>query len=242
MSITFSELGKKGRLGNILFQAATTIALALRNNDDYIFPNTWNDKAYFNIPLNKFADKVYFSSKYNEPYYHYSLIPYKPNLNIEGYFQNYKYFQDYADEIKNLLTPNIKVETQNYTSIHVRRTDYLIHNGCYNILNRDNYYDQAMETSKGNKFLIFSDDISWAKKNFKGNEFNFAEGNHPVKDLSLMLNCSGGNIIANSSFSWWGAWLNKNNGSVIFPNVWFGPELSSTHDTKDLCPSNWIRI
>lgn len=241
MAITFSELGKKGRLGNILFQVAATIALALRNNDDYVFPNNWSDKKYFNIPLEKFVDKVYFSSKYDEPHYHYSPILYKQNLNWEGYGQSYLYFEDYKDQIKQLLTPNIKVEKQNYVSLHVRRTDYLIHKGCYNTLTRENYYDKAMELSKGSKFLIFSDDFNYVKNIFKGNEFTFAESNSAVKDLSLMLNCSLGNIIANSSFSWWGAYLNDIS-NVIAPNNWFGPELSPTHNTKDLYLPEWIRI
>ncbi len=239
MPITFSELGKKGRLGNILFQVAATIALALRNNDDYVFPNNWPDKKYFNIPLDKFVDKVYFSSKYNEPHYHYSPIPYCPNLNWEGYGQTYRHFEDFSDQIKQLLTPNIKVEKQDYVSIHVRRTDYLIHNGCYNILDRK-YYDKAIEISGGKKFLIFSDDLNYCRNMFKGNEFDFSEGNNAPTDLKLMANCSG-NIIANSSFSWWGAYLNDNQ-NVIAPNIWFGPELSPTHDAKDLYLPNWIRI
>jgi len=241
MPITFSELGKKGRLGNILFQVAATISLALRNNDDYVFPDNWLDKKYFNIPLDKFVNKVYFSNKYNEPYYHYSPISYCPNLNIESYSQSYKYFEDYQKEIKQLLTPNIKIDKQNYTSIHVRRTDYLIHKNCYHTLTRENYYDRAIERSGSSKFLIFSDDINYVKDIFKGNEFNFSEGNSAVQDLSLMLNCSGGNIIANSSFSWWGAYLNEAN-NVIAPDIWFGPELAPTHNTKDLYLPNWIRI
>lgn len=230
-----------GRLGNILFQAAATIALSFRNDNTYEFPKTWTDRKYFNIPESHFVDKLYFSETYSEPHYHYSNIQHKPNLNISGYMQSYKHFEDCSVIIKQLLTPNIITEKQNYTSLHVRRTDYLIHKGCYNILTRDNYYNQAMELSGGKRFLIFSDDINYCKSIFKGNEFDFAEGNHSVKDLSFMLNCSGGNIIANSSFSWWGAWLNEVQ-NVIAPKIWFGPELAKTHDTKDLCPNNWIRI
>lgn len=242
MAITFSELGKKGRLGNILFQVAATIALALRNNDDYIFPNNWPDKKYFNIPLDKFVNKMYFSTKYDEPHYHYSSIHYHPNLNIEGYFQSYKYFEDYSNTIKKLLTSNIKVEKQDYVSIHVRRTDYLIHKNCYHILTRENYYDQAMEKSESNRFLIFSDDIPYCKNIFKGNEFTFVEGNNAPTDLKLMANCNS-NIIGNSSFSWWAAYLNDNvNKTIIAPDIWFGSELAPTHNTKDLYLPEWIRV
>ena len=240
MPVTFSELGKKGRLGNILFQIAATVSLALDNGDDYIFPDNWDDKKYFNIPLDKFVKKVHYSNRYIEPTYHYTKIPYSENLDIEGYWQSELNFANNSNEIKKLLTPNVKVEDQNYMAMHVRRTDYLIHKNCYHILTRENYYDKAMYLSGANKFLIFSDDINWCKQNFKGNEFSFAENNNHITDLALMTKCTG-NIIANSSFSWWGAYLNPNN-SVIYPRVWFGPELSKINDTKDLCPQNWMRV
>lgn len=242
MAVTFSDLGKSGRLGNAMFQAAATIALALRNNDTYQFPNSWQYKNNFNIPKEHFVDKINILNNHAEPSFNYSKIEYKENLNLSTYYQSYKYFEDVQNEIKQLLTPNLKTDLQDYTSIHVRRTDYLTHKNCYNILTRENYYLKAMHASCGNKFLIFSDDFVWAKQNFIGNEFDFAEGNDPITDLSLMSNCSGGNIIANSSFSWWGAWLNKNNSTVIYPRIWFGPELAKTNDIKDLCPMNWIRI
>jgi len=242
MSITFSDLGKMGRLGNILFQASATIALALDNNVDYQFPKFWSDRKYFNIPEEKFVDKLYYLNNYKELNYHYNKIIFKDNLNLNGYFQSYYYFNSQDKIIKKLLTPNIIINKQDYVSLHVRRTDYLIHNNCYKILNRNNYYDKAMEISSGKKFLIFSDDINWCKQNFTGNEFDFVEGNNAPTDLKLMANCLGGNIIANSSFSWWGAYLNENiNNCVISPNDWFGPELSM-NNTKDLYLPSWIRI
>lgn len=241
MAITFNNLGNYGRLGNQLFQMACVIALALRNNDDYIFPDC-DLKNKLNIKSEKFIKNVYYSVTYNEPNFHYNEIKYQQNMNLMGFFQSYLYFEDFKNEIKNLLMPNVKVDTQNYTSIHIRRTDYLIHDGCYNILNRNNYYDKAIEASCGKNFLIFSDDIKWAKENFTGNEFDFAEGNNAILDLRLQSSCTEGNIIANSSFSWWGAYLNNNFAPVIYPSVWFGPKLAPTHNTKDLCPNEWIKI
>jgi len=237
--ITFAKLGKYGRIGNTMFQAATTIALAHRNNDEYKFPR-WDHSKDFNIPQDRFG-KVHFTDTFNEPHFHYAGIPYKRDLNLMGYFQSYKYFQDEDHIITPLLMPKVVIDKVDKVSIHVRRTDYLVHKGCYNILNMGNYYERAMEASGGKKFLVFSDDIDWCKKHFIGNEFDFSEGERDIKDLSIMIACSG-HIIANSSYSWWAAWLDKKGGKVIAPRAWFGPELSPTHDTKDLLPEWWVKI
>lgn len=242
MPVTFSKLGQYGRMGNCLFQMATTIALAHRNNDEYIFPR-WEYEDSFWISKDRFKNgKVYYKHTYDEPHFHYAGIPYKPNLNLHGYWQSYKYFQDENSTVSALLTPKYNAEFSDYTtSIHVRRTDYLTHKGCYNILNM-NYYEKAMEIAGTSNFLIFSDDITWCKRHFIGNKFEFSEGNSPPVDLSIMSRCTN-NIIANSSFSWWGAWLNKRfEKKVIAPKIWFGPQLASTHNTKDLIPPNWTQI
>jgi hypothetical protein len=88
--------------------------------------------------------------------------------------------------------------------------------------------------------LVFSDDISWCKDNLKFDKMNFIEGLDNVEDMWLMSLCDN-NIIANSSFSWWGAWLNSNfNKKVIAPLHWFGD--SANLNTSDIIPTNWIRI
>ena len=89
-------------------------------------------------------------------------------------------------------------------------------------------------------FLIFSDDIVWCKNNFVGDKFIFIEGEEDYIDLWLMSLCNH-NIIANSSFSWWGAWLNKNNNkTVIAPKNWFGPNKKL--DPTDLYCKDWLVI
>ena len=89
-------------------------------------------------------------------------------------------------------------------------------------------------------FIIFSDDIKWCKNNFIGDKFTFIEGEKDYIDLWLMSLCNH-NIIANSSFSWWGAWLNQNpNKKVIAPINWFGPEKKL--NPKDIYCKNWIKI
>ena len=85
--------------------------------------------------------------------------------------------------------------------------------------------------------MVFSDDLDWCKETFLGNRFTFISGNRDYQDLFLMSMCKN-NIIANSSFSWWGAWLNTNlNKKVIAPKKWFGPQLSLSSD--DIYPNTW---
>jgi hypothetical protein len=243
MTFTFKELGKKGQLGNQLFQISGVIGAALYYGDDWILPS-WKYADHFSIPSDKFSEKIQRSQIYLEPHFHYRAIPNSNGklLNLSGYFQSYKYWQDHSNIIKKLLSPKIKSNFNKYTALHVRRTDYLIHEGCYNILSKNNYYEKAMEVCDSKNYLIFSDDISWCKKNFIGNQFSFSEERRPVIDLANMISCSNF-IIANSSFSWWGAFLSKSKGKkVVAPSCWFGPKLRYTHNTKDLIPPNWLKV
>ena len=242
MPIYFSQLGTLGHLGNSLFQASCTIALAKRNNTSYFFPSTWKYKNSFNIPSECFINTIRPLSTYSEPNFHYDTIPYRNNMNISGYFQSEKYFKDYEADIRNLLTTkNNFAMRPGLVSIHVRRGDYLLYPRHHPTVEMS-YYEKAMELSGTDKFLVFSDDIYWCKKHFIGNMFEFSEGNSALLDLDLQSKLCEHNIIGNSSFSWWAAWLNKNPNKKIFaPKKWFGPALSS-HNTKDLFPNDWITI
>lgn len=236
--ITFSQLGNQGRLGNQLFQIAVTVALAVRNNDEYVFPN-WPMEKYFNLH-NCFSNTIMSTSTYTEPSFTYTPIPYQPNLNLSGYFQSEKYFLDHQDLIRSLLTPTIGFEIKyDHTSIHVRRGDYVKLTKEFAQLGMD-YYNRGIQLTNTAKYIVFSDDIAWCKTQFIGNKFLFSEGQTPVEDLALMLACEN-SIIANSSFSWWGAYLNKNPSKIVVaPKSWFGVALP--HDTKDLLPESWLKI
>jgi glycosyl transferase family 11 len=235
MAITFTQLGSLGRAGNQLFQLASTIGTAI--NDTYIFPK-WKYEPFFNLH-GCFTDYVSFASTYNEPHFHYAPIPYKPNLNLSGYFQSYRYWQGQEETIKGLLTPKHKLTPNNMTAIHCRRGDY-VNLAHYHNLCDMNYYNRAMQLCPSEKYMIFSDDITWCKNNFKGNQFVFSEGKNEVEDLSLMMVCAN-NILSASSFSWWGAYLNNNASKrVIAPARWFGEKLP--HTTSDLLPTEWIKI
>lgn len=227
-------------MGNCLFEAAATIALATRNGDEYSFP-LWNQRQHFNFG-NCFRHDLPVINTYQEPHFHYKEIPYQPDLNLYGYFQSEKYFADCKPLIRELFTIKNSISfIPDTVSLHVRRGDYLTLGRAFNVLDA-NYYRKALDQVGARKVMVFSEDMAWCRSTFTGDEFMFMTGNHPHIDMALMSACEH-NIIANSSFSWWSAWLNQNPGKkVIAPQDWFGPDLAPSHDTKDLIPEEWTRI
>ena len=126
------------------------------------------------------------------------------------------------------------------TSVHIRRGDYISSphmTEFHTNLSETDYYQKAMEIIGGD-FMFISDDIEWCKENFKGDNIFYSPFTEELEDLCLMTYCTN-NIIANSSFSWWGAYLGFD-GKVIAPNNWFGPK--GPKKTQDLIPNNWIKI
>ncbi|MBE8232160.1 MAG: alpha-1,2-fucosyltransferase, partial [Endozoicomonadaceae bacterium] len=157
------------------------------------------------------------------------------DVYLDGYWQNELYFQDIRDILlteftlkdgisKSLISTQEQIENSESVSIHVRRGDYLNHPDV-GVLDVD-YYKRAVkliaERVKSPTFFVFSNDIQWCKDNFTFiDKCHFLEeGGTELDDMALMSKCSH-NIIANSSFSWWGAWLNnKSNRIIIAPKKW----------------------
>ena len=191
-----------------------------------------------------------------EPYFHFcpDLFTVPDQTNLMGYFQTEKYFEHCSDLILGYFQFNneIKKQAENnfpsfpvkleYVSIHLRRGDYAGLQQFHPVMDADYYFDAMTQFMDGDYcFLVFSDDIDYAKDLF-GEQENiiYMEGNDPAVDMCMMTMCDH-NVIANSSFSWWGAWLNDNtNKKVIAPKRWFGPAYKGVHDTKDLYPQSWI--
>lgn len=162
------------------------------------------------------------------------------NYYLDGYWQSEKYFADIKHEIINsFFWPAIEdLNFENSCSIHVRRGDYLNTQHIHPVQSID-YYNKALDIiqPKGNIF-VFSDDIEWCKYNIAFKKTIFMKNNSNIYDLRAMSLCTD-NIISNSSFSWWGAWLNKNkNKKVIYPQNWFS---DNTNDS-DINPTNWTAI
>jgi hypothetical protein len=144
------------------------------------------------------------------------------------------------EQTKNYLTEKYSdILFENTCSIHVRRGNYVERQDFHPLQSID-YYKQAISIIGENTlFLIFSDDIEWCESNldFIKNKI-FISGNLDYQDLYLMSMCNH-NIIANSSFSWWGAWLNNHKDKkIIYPSLWFnnGP------DSSEIGGENWIKI
>jgi hypothetical protein len=184
-----------------------------------------------------------------------------PNICLNGYWQSEKFFTPIEDtirqDLKILTPPSVqnqllleKIRSKDSIALHIRRGDYVTNPSAFAVHGTCNisYYKNAMQyiTDKLQKqpvFYIFSDDIPWAMANLKNDhKMIFVNHNNDIQnyeDLRLMSYCKH-NIIANSSFSWWGAWLNKNpNKIVVAPQKWY-----ADHDTKnpDILPSNWVKL
>ncbi|ROT07338.1 alpha-1,2-fucosyltransferase [Lepagella muris] len=176
---------------------------------------------------------------------------------LDGYWQSEKYFSLYKDAIyrdftfpildeKNaaLVKEFIKSKT---VSIHVRRGDYLNH-PLFKDLSDLNYYKRAIEyldsNTKTETYLIFSNDIVWCKENItnllNGKKIIFVDwnkGKDSFRDMQLMSLCNH-NVVANSSFSWWGAWLNRHEDKIVIaPRKWMNVDRE-----LDIIPQSWIKV
>jgi hypothetical protein len=148
------------------------------------------------------------------------------------YVQDPKYFEKYRSEIMKLYGDGIGYK--NKVAIHVRRGDY-VDNPFYVDLTKTDYYKRAIAEFPDAKFLVFSDDIDFCKTYFIGEQYEFDESNE-IDALNAMASCVG-HIIANSSFSWWGAYLAPYTKKVIAPKLWYTDNVERTKT-----PDSWIRI
>jgi len=216
--------------------------------------NTYKDDFFRLIP-NETINKLKYNFKENG--FSYSEIPpvkeWVKGLELFGYFQSPKYFHDYRDDILNtfyfseeriekiydFLNSVGGGEDDRVTAVHVRRGDYLNNPGYHPTCGIE-YYQKAMEIIGDSKFVFISDDIEWCKENFKGENIYYSPFTSELDDLTLISNCDN-QIIANSSFSWWGAYLCKlEDNIVIGPRTWFGPK--GPQDTHDILLDDWIKI
>lgn len=152
------------------------------------------------------------------------------------YLQDPKYFLKYEKEIKEMFGNGIGYLP--YVSIHVRRGDY-VDNPFYVQLWETDYYDKAIALFPLKKFIVFSDDPEYCKERFKGDRFQVVTGGDELSDLNEMASCES-NILANSSFSWWAGYLNKNIHKQVVapsPSNWY-----TDGKVRTVCPPNWILI
>ena len=191
------------------------------------------------------------------------------NICLMGYFQSPKYFADFEQNIYDLLKirekqqfiknhSNINFDNIQTISMHFRLGDYKLLPKMFNILNV-NYFINALKyvlfKSKSDKLttvLYFCEDesipevenmINIIKSRFTSITFSRCGQDLTDWEQMLLMSVCDHNVIANSTFSWWGAYLNQNNRKIVcYPSKWFGPNLHITHETIDLCPKTWYMI
>jgi hypothetical protein len=194
--ITYEKLGKYGRFGNQLFQIASTIGYAVKNDIPFGFPE-WEYQKYFKNPL--------------------------PVLNgnaksLTGYLQDYRNFEHCKELIKFYFEMNKREGThENTVFIHFRAYSSEGMIGCHPEQTME-YYRKALEHFPlGKRLVVFTDDIERAKQVIEL-DVEFRRGCDMMEDFWIMKNCEGG-ICANSSFSWWAGYLCG--GKVVLPSAWF---------------------
>jgi len=220
-----------GGLGNQMFQIAFGLSLQYKQGAQFCLCNQMKNphstKKYWfmeKIPLLKNPP----NTRLEEPDYASFICLDMPNISpwsifeFVGYFQNEKYFKDFKKEIVEFLTPTVdELLTSKYDKliqssfIHVRRGDYMT-NPVHRI-DLTSYYKKCIQPDE--HYYVFSDDLEWCKNNLQGN-MTFVDEDE-VNSLWLMSKCLKGGICANSSFSWWGSYLNTNpEKKVYFPSKW----------------------
>lgn len=211
----------------------------------------------------RWFDIVWLKHVGKKTYYREKDISYKEEIwnmtngYFHGFWQSEKYFSGIEDLLRKEfdLSDTMKLDSQNRhiqikikedpkaVSVHVRRGDYL-ENPMYGGICTEEYYYNAIDYIKqrieGARFYLFSNDMAYVQERFQGEEFVYVENNSEDKgyiDLYLMSLCKH-HIIANSSFSWWGAWLDTASSKIVVaPSRWLNNAPS-----KDIVPDKWIRL
>jgi hypothetical protein len=247
-------------LCNQMFQIAALYSHAKDNNLEVTFPQI-KLPAFGGYDKNIFSkvnsqDIDYSTFLYLELPFGYHRLTSQDGIIYRGYMQSERYFLHNRSLILDLFTPTEEIRSYieskyeallktNTLSIHVRRGDYINLSEHHPTVDVE-YYTQAAkyitDITQIDNYVIFSDDIEYCKSLFGTlKEITYIEGEKDYIDLYLMSFCKH-NIIVNSTFSWWGAWLNQNpNKIVVAPKRWFGPAKAEL-DTEDIIPKTWIKF
>jgi|GEM_PF-626309 len=244
-----------GRLGNNLFQVAAASALAWDNGARAIFPDLSSNPeslahVFFRFDASNLPAKP--SLVWNEPAYAYSPIPYFPDMELIGYFQSENHFKKYRERLLHLLSPHPKdleyIRKKYYwldempDTVGVQLRYYKREfptESIYPQYGKD-YLEKALSSFPASSiFVVSSDAIEYARGSMPAWAENaiFLEGEAPYIDLCVLSLCKH-NVISNSSFGWWAAWLNQNPGKeVVCPALWMKDCPASV-----VCPPEWIQL
>ncbi len=252
-----------GRLGNNLFQIAAVMSVALDHGASLYCPDLQKERyrdyhKHILYRISKNHPSTPSLSRYNYRDHHFKPIPYIPNTTVAGLFQSEKYFKRHREKMINLFSPSNKIKihlNKNYKKILSHPKTVAIHVRCYypfcnKVKPRDgkgilpfigfNYFKNAVKHFPDDSlFVVFSDNMPLCTKNLKRLRKNmiFIQNETFYHDFYLMSFCKN-QIISNSSFSWWAAYLNPNpNKVVICPDVWYEPARKV--DGSHIVPDDW---
>lgn len=261
--ITYNHMGMYGRMGNQMFQYATLYSIAKTRKYEFGIPYSLKSpNPYINFCLNDAFNNLTAldSSNIQNPNkaqehnftYNAGIFGIPDHTDIIGYFQSEKYFIDYRQdllkefefktEIKNTANTIRQIGKKLAVSLHIRLGDYLNLTDKHPICTME-YYREALNHIPDNAFLfIISDDNEKAAELFKDfkRPFCIPDTKNQNVDMCLMTMCDY-HIIANSSFSWWGAWLSESK-QVIAPSKWFGESPDMPKNWSDIYCKDWIII
>ena len=240
MKISFSSLGRHGRLGNQLFQVASTLGLATKHGAQAVFP-AWKYEPYFEIDL-PHGDMQ--KRRIEEKFFHHYDWELKGDCDLLGYMQSEKYFGStrlkFKEDVLNIHRKN-RIFEKPTICIQVRRGDY-VGNENYRQLT-PNYYIDALLTHFPNwqdhNILFISDDIEYCRTHFECMpNAVFSMGSSDIQDM-MLASCCDHFIISNSTFGWWCAWLGeKPHSRIIHSGDLFAGNLAS-NDSSDYYPEHW---
>ena len=252
--ITFSNIGKKGNLGNQFFQIASTIGLAIENNFEYGFL-PWQYQSYFKHKLPSIiALAAEITVVYEKQFHHYAwdFKSESANYDLVGWLQTERYFNiaktRHYFEFEDYLIQKIKTQyaeafQKKTILISIRRGDFVDHPDYLQLSIK--YYLNALVRFfpgwQSRNLVVLSDDIDYCKFHFAFLEnAYFGDGLNAIEQLCLGSLCDDF-IISNSTFSWWTAWLGeKQNSKVIRPHQNFDGSKRRDSDDKDYFPERWI--
>lgn len=246
-----------GRAGNFLFECAAAFGYAKKHRLQFSVPKRTSNEFWSPIYLNHLQNPNYNEGietiMVYEKNFHYDELPFdeswrSKNITLQGYFQSFKYFDEYRQEMLNTFDIPYKIISDT-CSIHARYGDYLTITGKHIIIDED-YLTKAMtlitEKTEIIKFKVFSDDLPLFKERHgKLYDFEYSENNDIIKDL-IEMSCMHSNIGSSSTFSWWAQYLNRNPEKVVITQRnWFQggwKENTLPVYTHDLLPESWIKI
>lgn len=235
-----------GGLGNQMFQISKALSEGFENNIDVKFkkesfipmegnqPSKYENNIFRNIKFEDYSDVPLQIDEVSWEYRDNGVFYYKP-VKYYGYFQSSKNFKSQTEKIKTCFLPteefiekikNLypKIFDKESVSIHVRRGDYLTVSEILPVIDKT-YIDECLrQIEEYSNIFIFSNDKEWCKENLNYNNSVVVEGLEDYEELWMMSLCNN-NIMSNSSFSWWGSYLNENiDKQVYVPSIWFGPK------------------